>query len=321
MPDTEKEPYIFIGGSDALIFTGTSLPMAIDDVRVYAGILSEDQLAAIRDGAPVGEQVIGKTEKNTASEASAPSGTAAIAFPDVCRDGEPDAACSGDMGARLPGDQYACKRLPGDQYACKTLTDDQYNYAALPGDQYIYRDFPGAQYNPEALPGDQYTCKQLPGDQYTCKELPGDQYDFAALPGDQYDPRELVRGLEFPDYAPNSQPATQQQAARSVVQVADAIENPEIVTPGIAPELESDAPRSVGQLSDRITSPDVSQLPTGAPDPQYDSPEAAEEAALQRAEAEQAQEVRDQQQALEGTGKPRPVGDRQYSAISGFQVK
>lgn len=50
MPDTDKEPYIFIGGMDALTYYGTSGELVIDDVRVYGGLLSEDQIAAIRDG-------------------------------------------------------------------------------------------------------------------------------------------------------------------------------------------------------------------------------------------------------------------------------
>lgn len=48
MPDTDKEPYIFLGGNDALTYYGTSGELIIDDVRVYAGLLSEDQIASIR---------------------------------------------------------------------------------------------------------------------------------------------------------------------------------------------------------------------------------------------------------------------------------
>lgn len=49
MPDTDKEPYIFIGGMDALTYYGTSGALVIDDVRIYAGLLSEDQIAEMRD--------------------------------------------------------------------------------------------------------------------------------------------------------------------------------------------------------------------------------------------------------------------------------
>lgn len=48
MPDTDKEPYVFVGGQDALTYYGTSGELIIDDVRVYAGLLSEEQIASIR---------------------------------------------------------------------------------------------------------------------------------------------------------------------------------------------------------------------------------------------------------------------------------
>lgn len=50
MPDSDKEPYIFIGGMDALSYNGTSGELVIDDVRIYGGLLNENQIAAIREG-------------------------------------------------------------------------------------------------------------------------------------------------------------------------------------------------------------------------------------------------------------------------------
>lgn len=70
MPDTDKEPYIFIGGMDALTYYGTSGELAIDDVRVYADLLSEDQIAAIRSG----ERSTGDGETDVASGPTALSG-------------------------------------------------------------------------------------------------------------------------------------------------------------------------------------------------------------------------------------------------------
>lgn len=66
MPDTDKEPYIFVGGSDALTYYGTSGELIIDDVRVYAGLLSEEQIASIRSATTEAQleiQSLGETEE------------------------------------------------------------------------------------------------------------------------------------------------------------------------------------------------------------------------------------------------------------------
>lgn len=198
-PEADKKAYIFIGGKSHDVFGATRRPLAIDDVRIYAGALSEEEIAAIRDGTAPIDQAIGETEKNDAA---------------------PDA--------------------------------EDVDIAALPGDQYEVEDAPTRR--------------------------------IGALPG--------------------------------------SLENPDMRTPGVLPDAESDG-RTVSQTPSGIENPDVGRLPTGVPDPQYDSPEAAEEAARQREAAAQeaaaAEELNDQQQALQGEGKPRPIGDRKYSAISGFE--
>ncbi|NNL88562.1 MAG: LamG domain-containing protein [Marinicaulis sp.] len=210
-PDAEKQAYLFIGGKSHDVFGATRRPLAIDDVRIYAGALSEDQVAAIRDGGAM----IGETEKNS----------------------EVDIA---------------------------------------------------------SLPGDQYESEELPGDQYDSQPLPDDRYKFEAKTSE----------------------------ARSVGAMPNEFEDPDFRTPGIAPELDEGSERPVGQVPDEINNPEIGQLPTGAPKPQYDSPEAAEAAARQREEAAREREeatARDQQQALEANGKPRPVGEPKFSGLSGYE--
>ncbi len=298
--------------------------MLVDEIRFIGRALSKEevlalrreglntassatQISAIRASAPVdapaAKKAIGETEKNIA--------------------GDPSAQLPGDQyePREPPGDQYACKRLPGDQYTCKALPGDQYDFAALPGDQYEYDRLPGDQYEPRELPGDQYACRKLPGDQYACKELPGDQYDFAALPGDQYDPRALPGGQYDVKALPGDQyePSETARIGQGVGEIPGALKNPDFQSPGIAPDLKAGNSRIVGQLPNDMENPDVSQLPAGAPNPQYDSPEAAEEAARQRAEAQEAQYVQDQQQALAPDRKPRPVGAPKLSGLSGYE--
>ena len=47
----ENQPYVFIGANDFRTWGATARPLAIDDVRVYAGALDEAQIDAIRTGA------------------------------------------------------------------------------------------------------------------------------------------------------------------------------------------------------------------------------------------------------------------------------
>ncbi|PQA89607.1 LamG domain-containing protein [Hyphococcus luteus] len=291
-------------------------------------------------------EAIGETEKNDAGEEE--SGNLGK------RPGRTVEPLPGDQfdPRFLPGDQFNCReitvderefaKLPGDQFDSALLPGDQFDPAALPGDQFVCSRLPGDQFENTQLPGDQFACRRLPGDQFECKALPGDQFDRADLPGDQFrcgalpgDQFETSTSVDrfacvsqgdrqFPDDPPlkKSSGATgmTQQGERSVGQVPDDMKNTDIGAPSQAPELEPTDERSVGHIPDEIENPDLSRLPTGAPDPQYDSPEAAEEAAREREEAEAAaEEARDHQQGLEAAGKPRPVGEPKFSGLTGYE--
>ena len=165
-PDLEKygrkgaqKRYLWIGAKDGFGPRASLKDVAVDDVRIYQGVVAADQLIELSGGVSNGTYI-----------------------PEAYRGwgGPWRSPISGDelnpnLGLWIPGDQYEPAQLPGDQYDPRALPGDQYDPAQLPGDQYDARALPGDQYDPAQLPGDQYDPRALPGDQYEPTQIPSDQ--------------------------------------------------------------------------------------------------------------------------------------------------
>ncbi len=189
-PDAElhgrkaQKRYLWLGSKDNSGKVYALQDAAIDDVRIYSGLLSPEQLAQLSEG---------RTDGVIAQSVSA-----AEAFPGL----EAGNLDQYGLGTAIPGDQYdpGSATIPGDQYepGSATIPGDQYEPGSttIPGDQYEpgSTTIPGDQYEPGSatIPGDQYEpgSATIPGDQYEpgSATIPGDQYEpgSATIPGDQY---------------------------------------------------------------------------------------------------------------------------------------
>lgn len=255
-PSSEPRAWLSVGAFTLHNWQRSGRALAIDDVRLYAEALSEEQVEAIRMAGP------------GYSAASADAGGASCAASAECGAGN---YCARDRRCH-PDSHRPMEERDAREPVVEAIGETEKNDSA-----------PSAEGIDVA-------------------RLPGDQYEPRDLPGDQYEPR-LIDNTSSP--------------TRTVGVIPEDIVDPEIGAAGVLPVETDGARRTVGQLPDSLGGVDPDRLPTGVPDPQYESPEAAEEAARQRAEAED--EARDQQQALQSKTRIHPRGERLFSGISGHR--
>jgi hypothetical protein len=123
-PSVPFGPYVFVGSHGFGQWRANR--MAIDEVRVYSGVLSVDQIGALGGAAP-----------RVTYETTAPR------------------TISADVEQHtLPGDHFEPKALPGDHFEPKALPGDHFEPKALPGDHFEPKALPGDHFDPELPPGD-----------------------------------------------------------------------------------------------------------------------------------------------------------------------
>ena len=102
-----KQPYLFVGALQFRNWQQTARRLTIDDVRLYSGALSVDQINKLRNSAP----------SSSPAAATGKPGVVPV---------EP---------SQLPGDQFEPTQLPGDQFEPTQLPGDQFEPTELPADR------------------------------------------------------------------------------------------------------------------------------------------------------------------------------------------
>jgi hypothetical protein len=140
--DGAQKRYLWIGAKDGFGKRSSLTDVAIDDVRVYAGIVGADQLVELSGGVSDGTYI-----------PEAMTGWPTKWAPDVGDRIEP---------TQIPGDQFEPTQIPGDQFEPTQIPGDQFEPTQIPGDQYEPTQIPGDQFEPTQIPGDQFEPTQLP---------------------------------------------------------------------------------------------------------------------------------------------------------------